>query len=101
MADVTTEKPRRRKSFAEAAIAGGAAPAVIYVRRADLRRLLAAARALVALETATARNSHSAPGRRKGRAFHEDWRDGDPEHFETVQELNAARQRITHSIARR
>ena len=74
---------------------------MIYVRRDDLGALLCAARRVIALETETARNSHGRPCRREGRAFREDWRAGDPRHFETVQALDRARERITRSIARR
>lgn len=76
-------------------------PEMIYVRRRDLGALLVAARHLVRLETATARNSHTYPGRRRGAAFHADWQEADPEHFKAVRSLDAARSRIAYSIARR
>lgn len=74
--------------------------AVVYLKRAALERFCHAARAMVTMETETARNSHAVPGR--ARRFRADWQEADPEHFAAVEDLrqacNAAARRLYRRV---
>lgn len=63
----------------------------IALPRRDLQGLVAAARAAIAEETRTARNSVVVPGRRPTRAaFERAWQSDLPTHFTTVKALQTA-----------